>query len=396
VTNPENPSGNPPEERPEEQAAPDTAATTPSPEETTEGTTAADDTPDAEPYEQDTPDTDEHAYDTGGTIAPRQMPRIAIIVASVVVLIAIIGVSVGVIFTRQPFGTPENSDVIAEVGDLTLTRGDFLRNYTPGQDAQETLDQLIEFKLVVQEAREEGLTVDQAEIDQQIEQLRASHQSPEAVEAFLQNLNIGSEEELRDVMGQLQLYQEMITNQIMVEQAHARHILLQANDEAAESGGLHSQPGQEIVTKAERRDEAEELLSEIEAGADFAELAQEHSDDPGSAQEGGDLGWAPRGVFVPSFDEAIFEMEPGEVRLVESQFGWHIIELLEAPEERPLDNPQFMQSPVVQEQIDATLVPWLEGLRTAAEESNQIDVLVEPTTLVPPEPTRPVMPTVQP
>jgi peptidyl-prolyl cis-trans isomerase C len=396
VTNPENPSGNPPEERPEEQAAPDTAATTPSPAETTEGTTAADDTPDTEPYTQDTSDTDEPDYDTGGTIAPRQMPRIAIIVASVVVLIAIIGVSVGVIFTRQPFGTPENSDVIAEVGDLTLTRGDFLRNYTPGQDAQETLDQLIEFKLVVQEAQEEGLTVDEAEIDEQLEQLRASHQSPEAVEAFLQDLNIGSEEELRDVMGQLQLYQEMITNQIMVEQAHARHILLQASDEAAEAGGLHSQPGQEIATKAERRDEAEELLSEIEAGADFAELAQEHSDDPGSAQQGGDLGWAPRGVFVPSFDEAIFEMEPGEVRLVESQFGWHIIELLEAPEERPLENPQFMQSPVVQEQIDATLVPWLEGLRTAAEESNQIDVLVEPTTLVPPEPTRPVMPTVQP
>ncbi|MFP4437851.1 MAG: peptidylprolyl isomerase [Chloroflexaceae bacterium] len=396
MTNPENPSGNPPEERSEEQAAPDTEATTPSPAETTESTTAPDDTPDAQPYEQDTPDTDEHAYDTGGTSASRQMPRIAIIIAGVVVLIAIIGVSVGVIFTRQPFGTPDNSDVIAEVGDLTLTRGDFLRNYTPGQDAQETLDELIEFKLVVQEAREEGLTVDEAEIDEQLEQLRASHQSPEAVEAFLQNLNIGSEEELRDVMGQLQLYQEMITNQIVVEQAHARHILLQASDEAAESGDLHSQPGQEIATKAERRDEADELLSEIEAGADFAELAQEHSDDPGSAQQGGDLGWAPRGVFVPSFDEAIFEMEPGEVRLVESQFGWHIIELLEAPEERPLDNPQFMQSPVVQEQIDATLVPWLEGLRTAAEESNQIEVLVEPTTLVPPEPTRPALPTVQP
>ncbi len=381
MTNPENPSGNTPEERPDDQAAPDTEATTPSPAETTEGTTAPDNTPEAQPDEQSAPDTDERAYDSGGTIAPRQMPRVAVIVASVVVLIAIIGVSVGVIFTRQPFGTPDNSDVIAEVGDLTLTRGDFLRNYTPGQDAQETLDQLIEFKLVVQEARDEGLTVDQTEIDQQIEQLRASHQSPEAVEAFLQNLNIGSEEELRDVMGQLQLYNEMIVNHIVVEQARARHILLQAD-------------GEEALTA--REDEAEELLNQIETGADFAELAQEHSDDPGSAQQGGDLGWAPRGVFVPAFDEAIFEMEPGEVRLVESQFGWHIIELQEAPEERPLENPQFMQSPIVQQQIDESLVPWLEGLRTAAEESNQIDILVEPTVLVPPEPTMPTLPTVQP
>ncbi len=380
MTNPETPSGDTPDKRPDDSAAPDAEATTTSPEETTEGTAVTDDTADAQPDELTPLDTEASTHDTGGTRTPRQMPRIAIIIASVVVLIAIIGVSVGVIFTRQ-LGTANNADVIAEIGNMTLTRGDFLRNYTPGQDAQETLDQLIEFKLVVQEAREEGVTVDEAEIDQQIEQLRASHQSPEAVNAFLDDLHIESEEELRDVMGQLQLYNKMITNHIVVEQANARHILLQADSEEA---------------LAERQDEAEELLSEIEAGADFAELAQEHSEDPGSAQQGGDLGWAPGGVFVPSFDEAIFEMEPGEVRLVESQFGWHIIELLEAPEERPLENPQFMQSPVVQEQIDATLVPWLEGLRTAADESNQIDVLVEPTTLVPPEPTMPPVPTMQP
>lgn len=333
------------------------------------------------------------AVETEGTAtSSRQMPRVAIIIASVIVLIAIIGVSVGILFTRQP-----NSDeVIVRVGDQTLTRGDFLRNHPPGHNAQETLDQLIEFKLVVQEAQAAGVTVDQAIVDEQIAQFNAQYDDPAMAEQFLQSQHIDSQEELRDVLGQMQLYNAAIRDHIVVEQAHARHILLAAQDEGTDASGSAPAQGQPLATKAERKVEAEELMAQLEEGADFAELAQEHSEDPGSAQEGGDLGWAPRGVFVPSFEEAIFSMEPGETRLVESQFGWHIIELIEAPETRPLENTQFMQSPVVQAQIDAALLPWLEGLRTKAEESNQIEILVEPMALVPPAPTLPMLPTVQP
>ncbi len=68
----------------------------------------------------------------------------------------------------------------------------------------------------------------------------------------------------------------------------------------------------------------------LTGGADFAELARKQSDDPGSGRAGGDLGWAPRGTFVPAFEAAAYRLDIGEVsEVVESQFGYHIIELLE-------------------------------------------------------------------
>lgn len=78
--------------------------------------------------------------------------------------------------------------------------------------------------------------------------------------------------------------------------------------------------------------ESEELANELAArladGADFAELAAEHSTDPGSASEGGDLGWVDRGSFVREFETALYAMEPGEISApVRTGFGWHVIRL---------------------------------------------------------------------
>ena len=74
---------------------------------------------------------------------------------------------------------------------------------------------------------------------------------------------------------------------------------------------------------------AEALLDSLKHGADFAELAKKYSQDPGSASSGGDLGWAKRGQFVPEFEHAVFALKPGEISgIVETQFGFHIIQLL--------------------------------------------------------------------
>ncbi len=75
---------------------------------------------------------------------------------------------------------------------------------------------------------------------------------------------------------------------------------------------------------------AEALLDSLKHGADFAELAKKYSQDPGSASDGGDLGWAKRGQFVPEFEHAVYALKPGEISgIVETQFGFHIIQLLQ-------------------------------------------------------------------
>lgn len=102
------------------------------------------------------------------------------------------------------------------------------------------------------------------------------------------------------------------------ESVQARHILLRT-DQGAPAGQIE-----------QARREAQQLLDRIRAGEDFAALAREHSDDPGSAAQGGDLGWFERGQMVPEFEQAAFSTPAGQLSdVVQSQFGFHIIQILE-------------------------------------------------------------------
>jgi peptidyl-prolyl cis-trans isomerase C len=77
-------------------------------------------------------------------------------------------------------------------------------------------------------------------------------------------------------------------------------------------------------------DEAKALKAEIDGGGDFAELAKTKSSDPGSAQNGGDLGWFGPGMMVEPFEKVVMTMQPGQVSdPVQTQFGWHVIRLTE-------------------------------------------------------------------
>lgn len=74
---------------------------------------------------------------------------------------------------------------------------------------------------------------------------------------------------------------------------------------------------------------ADSLYNLIKGGADFAQLARDNSEDPGSGAEGGDLGWFQEGQMVPTFNDACFDGDKGDLVVVESQFGFHIIEVLD-------------------------------------------------------------------
>jgi peptidyl-prolyl cis-trans isomerase D len=120
-----------------------------------------------------------------------------------------------------------------------------------------------------------------------------------------------------------------------------------------------------ILLKTEGKDEAavkkraEALLARVKGGADFAELAKNESEDEGSKKSGGDLGFFGKGRMVPEFETAAFAMQPGQTSdLVRSQFGFHIIRLIEkkAGETRPLDQVrQQIQDQLAQQQADAQI-----------------------------------------
>jgi len=100
------------------------------------------------------------------------------------------------------------------------------------------------------------------------------------------------------------------------ERVQARHILIKGGTTPEED--------------AKARAKAEDLLKQLKGGADFAELAKKNSQDPGSGFKGGDLGWLVRGQTVKSFEDAAFSLKPHQISdPVKTQFGYHIIQVLE-------------------------------------------------------------------
>ena len=110
-------------------------------------------------------------------------------------------------------------------------------------------------------------------------------------------------------------YEENIERFVSNEERRSRHILIATDEQDSEESAL------DLVTSIKNR------LTEGEA---FEILAKEFSSDPGSAENGGDLGWAERGLFVPEFDETLFNLEINQIsEPVKTQFGYHIIQLNE-------------------------------------------------------------------
>src|SRR5690606_6024652 len=113
----------------------------------------------------------------------------------------------------------------------------------------------------------------------------------------------------------IQLLDRRSSDRAVITQTRARHILITPN---------------EVVSESDARQRLDSLRRRILNGEDFAELAKAHSDDKASASRGGDLGWASPGMFVPSFEQAMAQLAPGEIsEPFRSNFGWHIVQVLE-------------------------------------------------------------------
>ena len=117
-----------------------------------------------------------------------------------------------------------------------------------------------------------------------------------------------------------QYYKENIDRFRSNEERKSSHILISFDDEVIDDAAL------EQINNIQER---------VKAGESFEALAQEFSDDGGSAANGGDLGWAEPGLFVPEFDQVLFALETGDISdPVKTQFGYHIIRLDDLKEGR--------------------------------------------------------------
>lgn len=139
---------------------------------------------------------------------------------------------------------------------------------------------------------------------------------------------------------------------VVITQTHARHILIKTS---------------EIVSDSEAKKRIMEIKARIEAGADFAEQAKRFSQD-GSAQQGGDLDWLSPGQTVADFEEVMNRLQPGVVGMARTQFGWHLIQVLERRNTDISEQQQRQQARIAigSFKSDELYQDWLRQLRDRA------------------------------
>lgn len=143
------------------------------------------------------------------------------------------------------------------------------------------------------------------------------------------------------------------SNQVVVEQTRARHILVRLN---------------EIVAEDEAKRRLEAIREKVVAGGDFAEFARAQSEDS-SAARGGDLGWLSPGDTVPEFEQAMAALKPGEVSPpVQSPFGWHLIQVLQRRTEDMTKERerQLARQSIRMRKGDEAFTDWVRQMRDRA------------------------------
>lgn len=239
------------------------------------------------------------------------------------------------------------------------------------------LDQLIGYHLLMQETNARKIVVADSDVDTRMAQIKKQFPNDEAFQQTLAKQKMTEDQLREDARNDLRvakMLQDEVGSKVKVdptevsifyekngekfkqgERVRASHILIRVPENADEKA------------KAAARTKAEDVLKQVKSGQDFGTLAKQHSEDVGSAKNGGDLGYFGQGQMVGAFERAAFGLKPGEVsELVETPFGFHIIRVADKQAARtvPLEEarPQIEQFLSNQQRQQKTQ-GFVEGLK---------------------------------
>lgn len=254
------------------------------------------------------------------------------------------GLTVATVTHAQDAAAPDASTVLATVNGIEITLGHaiVMRERLPAQFASLPDDVLMR-----------GI------VDQLVDQTLLAGVVSDSPEADPLEVRLHLENERRGSLA-ARLIRERIAagpDEAAVQAAYDAR--LAAFEPADEFNAAH------ILVESE--DEARTLLGRIEAGEDFATLAGEHSNDPGSAAAGGSLGWFGLGRMVPEFEAAVTGLEVGGIAgPIETQFGWHLIRL-DDMRQTTLPPLEALRGEIVSALQEEALQAEVEALRAGAE-----------------------------
>lgn len=251
------------------------------------------------------------------------------------------------------------------------------------QALQQVMPQLVTIEMAKAYAEENNITVSDQEIEEGVDQQMEQIKDQVAQQAASQGQNVGKEEAFKQALQQANLTEDKLREDIRAQlpdslllQKVQKKVVGDAEPTDEEVKKFYEQNKesqftttetrctQHILFNKDQKQKAEDVKKQLEDDGDFAKLAKEFSQDPGSADKGGELGCIGKGETVPQFEKAVFSAETDEiVGPVESEFGYHVIEVtdIKEPKTTPLSEIEGqIKSQLAAEQQAREFTEWVE------------------------------------
>jgi foldase protein PrsA len=188
------------------------------------------------------------------------------------------------------------------------------------------LDNLVNQTLVEQAAKKQGITITDADIQKQIDQLKSGFKDQAQFEQALTSAGMSTDALKTQIRNQL-LTQKLIEKLSTSAKVTDADIKAYYDKNKQQFYQAAAKRASHILFKPSDKAQAQKVLKELQGGADFAALAKKYSTDTATASKGGDLGW-PTAPYVPEFQAALDKLDKGQMSvLVQTPYGWHIIKV---------------------------------------------------------------------
>ncbi|WP_338554200.1 peptidylprolyl isomerase [Paenibacillus sp. KS-LC4] len=287
-----------------------------------------------------------------------------------IALSAVLAILLVIVAIKPVFGGGSNA-AVATVNKVDITKEDLYEEMLKS-GGKTTLDNLITQQLITQEAKASNVTVTDADIDEEINTLKASFGTDEQFNAALAQYGVTLESLRKDAETQVKI-RKLLEPSITITDDQVKETYEQ--NKASYGTGEEIKASHILVATQE---EADAILKELKAGGDFATLAKEKSTDPGTKDNGGDLGFFGKGVMDPAFEEAAFALEVDQISdVVKSSFGYHIIKktgFKAATSPTFEEKKEEIRKQLLNQQIQEKSAAWIQELRDKATITNTLDV----------------------
>jgi peptidyl-prolyl cis-trans isomerase C len=201
------------------------------------------------------------------------------------------------------------------------------------------LDQLVAYHLLAQESRARKLAVADQDVDARVAEIRKNFPDETAFTQAIATQGLTVEHLRTQTRTNLEVQKVIdaeVSSKVSVQDAEVSTFYQQNLERFKQGESVHAShiligvaPNATPAQKSDAKAKAQAALKQVRGGADFGAIARAQSQDPGSAPNGGDLGFFPKGQMTPTFEEAAFKLKPGSVSgVVETPFGFHIIKVI--------------------------------------------------------------------